>query len=286
MSAGTVPWVSEVVETERWHSGAGLVSDLSSLAEQAGSGAWVDAALSTTAAAANGVALAMDPLGAAVAWGVGWVLDHLQPLKGWLDEIGGDADQVTAYGRTWERIERDLVAVADGLESDVARDLAFMTGPALAAYRAVVSVQADGARVVARAAGALGGALAVCAKLVRAVHDLIRDAIADVVSAAVCCINPVSAVMKATRLVARWAARLGPMVSALARTVDNLRGLVGSVADGIRAVGGFLKRCRDGITLSRAVEPAVTGLGYFTTAVAPFLPGPPAPAGGVPRPSP
>ncbi len=289
MSGLPAPGV-EVAETEAWHSGAGLISDVASLAGQARSGSWVDATLSTAALAGNGVALGVDPLGAAVAWGVGWVLDHVQPLKGWLDEVGGDADQVTAYARTWETIERDLVAAADGLESDVARDLASMSGPAVAAYRGVASVQVEAARTVAHAAGALGSALAACAKLVRMVHDLIRDAIADVVSSVVCCTNPVSAVARASRLAARWGVRLGPQVVALARTIDNLVDLVRSVTRPIRAVGEFLRRRQEGIGLSSAVGPAVTGIGYFTTAVAPFLPGPAAPAANVPpcapRPSP
>lgn len=281
--------VAPVVDTEAWHAGAGLVGDVASVVGTVRSGAWVDAGVNVVAGGANVVGLAMDPLGSALSWGVSWVLDHLHPLCDWFDELAGDADQVTAYARTWMSVGAELRAAGDALDGDVAQDLAAMSGLAVGAYRGVMSVQVGVARVLAHAAEALGDALVECARFVRAVHDLLRDAIAEIVSSAVSALNVVSAARKVTALVARWADRIGPQVSALARTVECLKGLVGDAADAIAKLVRNLEETATSISTKNedVVDLALRSTGFFITALGPFLPG--ARAGGAespPGPSP
>ena len=49
----------------------------------------------------DAVATAIDPLGTLIAWGVGWVLDHIDPLKSWLNDLTGDAGRVIGFAQTW-----------------------------------------------------------------------------------------------------------------------------------------------------------------------------------------
>ena len=65
-----------------WHSGTGLLDSTASYCEALASESWVDAALSGVAVGFDVYATVVDPFGSLFAAGIGWIIDHLEPLKG------------------------------------------------------------------------------------------------------------------------------------------------------------------------------------------------------------
>lgn len=278
--SGVVVVPTPVVPSESAWSGAGAIDDLVSCSRALDSGAWIDGALSGIALGAGVVGAAIDPLGAAVSWGVGWLLDHVPPLKGWLDAFAGDADVVAAYAATWGSITSALDEIAARYRSDVALDTAGMRGPAVSAYVGASEGVASTIDALAAAAGAVGAAVGVCAQIVRAVHDLIRDTLAAIVTGLVAsACGPVAAAASAARLAAQAAEHISPLVDGVARTVRALRALADDVLDAFVRISGRLAEYEGAIDTGRAVVTMTDRIGYFTTGVAPFAPpapGPPA----------
>ena len=61
----------------------------------------------------------MDPLGEALSAGIGWIIEHLSPLKDWLNELAGDSDAVAAAASTWTNIGATLNSCAGDLDGGV-----------------------------------------------------------------------------------------------------------------------------------------------------------------------
>lgn len=52
--------------------------------------------------------MALDPFGAILAAGVGWLMEHVGPLSDALDSLTGDPDQIKAHSETWKNIAVEL----------------------------------------------------------------------------------------------------------------------------------------------------------------------------------
>lgn len=281
--SGVVVLPTPVVESESAWSGAGAVDDLISCSRAIESGAWVDAAVSGVALGASVAGAAIDPLGSAVSWGVGWLLDHVSPLDDILDALAGDADAVVAYAATWARIGAALDELTDRYCDDVRLDTAGMHGPTVTAYAAASGAIAWSARALADAARVVGSAIEICAQVVRAVHDMVRDLLAEIVGTFVGSLSgPVTAAARAARMAAHAATNVRPMVDGVARTVRTLRDLADDVLAAFVRAHRQLVDYGAVIDTSRKVETVVDKVGYFTTGVAPFVP--PAPAAPAPPP--
>lgn len=269
---------SAVADTETAWSGSGVLDDLVGCAQALESGAWIDAAVSGLSLGAGVVGAAIDPVSAAVSWGVGWVLDHVWPLDEILDGFAGDADTVAAYGAAWSALAAQLDEVAGRYGADVARDTAGMHGSEVSAYLAASGAVAGAAHVFARTARAVGDAVALCAKLVRVVHDLVRDLIAAIVGDAVASGSPLGASVRLARRVANAAAHVAPLVDGIARTVRALLQRADEVLDALLRSRADLRGYAGSIDTARWAPTTVDKLGYFATAVTPFVPPEPAPA--------
>jgi len=269
-TAAATGTVLAVTETEPWFSGSGVLEDVLTLAHDVDRGDWIDAAVTDATLALDLAATFLDPLGTAVQWGVGWVLDHVDPLRSWLDELAGDADQVAAYSASWCGIGAALGRVADAYRADVVSDLDGMTGLVVSGYRGAASGMCAALDAVACAASGLGRALEVCVSLVRAVHDLVRDAIAAIVAiVAEAGLDIIGAAWRAASEAARWASRLGPAVKGIARTVAGLVRLGEELAARLGPIAREMAR-----ELVDVVRPsdALSRLGIASTVISPFVP--------------
>ena len=61
-------------------------------------------------------------------------MEHLEPLKKWLNELTGDAAAVTAFGETWKNIADRMESASDDLDRFVSADLGAMSGASITAY--------------------------------------------------------------------------------------------------------------------------------------------------------
>jgi hypothetical protein len=161
-------------------AGAGALGDLTQTAEDLVGGQWLDAGLHGLAGGAGLVAAAVNPLASIVSWGVSWLIDNMDPLKSWFDDFAGDHVAVLALGESWAGVAGDVAAGTEDFRRAVADDMDGMQG-ALVAYAESAGRFADRADGVANACRAAGSAIAWSADVVHVVHDLVRDAISDVV---------------------------------------------------------------------------------------------------------
>lgn len=180
---GTNPLVAQRQDTTSTLSGAGVFDDIQQLSEAIDNKSWVSGALAGVALGVDTIAYVSDPLGTLMAWGIGWVFDHIQPFKDWLLQLAGDADQLRANGQTWKNVSATLKAAADNIEKDVRSSFpeGSFTGSTATAYFAASGATTKGIAMTGALSGAVGTAYDVCAVIIQFVHDFVRDAISQVV---------------------------------------------------------------------------------------------------------
>ena len=227
--------VAEVKESETVWSGSRLLEDGADLKEAFESKSWVAGGLATAATAADAAAAAIDPLGEALSAGVGWVIEHLSPLKDWLNELAGDSDAVTAAASTWTNIATKLNSCATDLDKVRSSRLAGQESLAVATFKTLQAGSASHLRMTGGVAGAISGGLTVASMIVRIVHDMVRDAISDVIGkllskASITVLTAGLAAPWAVSSVATdvssWATRLAKEVTDVVTSAKNLKGLL------------------------------------------------------------
>jgi len=173
--------VAEVKESETVWSGSRLLEDGFDLKEAFESNSWVAGGLAVAATAADTAAAVLDPLGEALSAGIGWIIEHLSPLKDWLNELAGDSDAVAAAASTWTNIGAKLSSCAGDLEAVCSSRLAGQESLAVATFKTLQAGSASHLRMTGQLAGAISGGLTLASVIVRVVHDMVRDAIADII---------------------------------------------------------------------------------------------------------
>ena len=181
---GTNPLVAQRQDTTSTLSGAGVFDDIEQLSTAIENKSWVSGVLAGVALGVDTIAYVSDPLGTLMAWGIGWVFDHIQPFKDWLLQLAGDADQLRANGQTWKNVSATLKAAADNIEKDVRSSFpeGSFTGSTATAYFAASGATTKGIAMTGALSGAVGTAYDVCAVIIQFVHDFVRDAISQVVA--------------------------------------------------------------------------------------------------------
>ena len=227
--------VAEVKESETVWSGSRLLEDGFDLKEAFESNSWVAGGLATAATAADTAAAVMDPLGEALSAGIGWIIEHLSPLKDWLNELAGDSDAVAAAASTWTNIGAKLSSCAGDLEAVCSSRLAGQESLAVATFKSLQAGSASHLRMTGQLAGAISGGLTLASVIVRMVHDMVRDAIADIIGklTSKAIITAVSlgtasgwAIASLSADVTAWATRLSKEVADVVTSAKNLKGLL------------------------------------------------------------
>ncbi len=264
------PLVAGRIETTTTFSGTRLLDDGAQLTQAIQSGDWVSGTLAGISGAADLVAAAIDPIGAAIAAGVGWILDHLEPLKTWMNELTGDAGSVAGAAATWDNISRFLQSSAEDASQILQSYFSDQLSQAMDAFRTLQSEYAQHLSMASGLASAISTGLTIASTLVQVVHDLVRDAIGDIVGkfassaiAEVCTLGIATpwVVANLTATVSKWAARLSTEVKSLIRSFDELSGLVRRVEDLLgRLKGAFSKVA----SFKKSLEDAASSLGSQT----------------------
>ena len=230
--------VAEVKESETVWTGSRLLEDGADLKEAFESKSWVAGGLATAATVADAAAAVLDPLGEALSAGIGWIIEHLSPLKDWLNELAGDSDAVAAAASTWTNIATKLNSCATDLDKVRSSRLAGQESLAVATFKILQAGSASHLRMTGEVAGAISGGLTVASMIVRMVHDMVRDAISDVIGklASKVAIGVLTAglaapwaVSTAITEVSSWVTRLSKEVADTVLSAKNLKDLLSKV---------------------------------------------------------
>ena len=105
---GTEGLIPEKEPTD-WTSGTGLLSDLATLYKDGSQGAnGLDWTLDGVSTGIDGFVAFVNPLGSAVAAGVGWLLEHVPIIDDAWNELSGDPEAIQRAAITWANIATRL----------------------------------------------------------------------------------------------------------------------------------------------------------------------------------
>lgn len=230
-------------------TGAGLLDSGISMCDALGEGAWVDAALSGVAVGFDVVATVSDPLGSLFAAGIGWIIDHLEPIKGWFDDLSGNPEEVFAFAGTWLNVSYALGSARFDLERDADAQMGDMTGPGVAAYRRQVREELEKLDLLRHASKGVSTGLEVAGTIVGFVHGLLRDALSQICGAILSYVaefvftlgmaTPLIVHQASTR-VSALVAEIGPKITGLKNSVRDLDSLLSRLRDILNDIPRFL----------------------------------------------
>ena len=234
-------------------AGVWIAEDIQLIGRGIRDGSWIDLGLGGVSAGLDVLALALDPVGVLLQYGLAWLIDHVRPLTQVLDWLAGDAAAIAAIAHTWQRIGAHLRTQAGELADAVDAGLADWTGAAATAYRAWSTSQQRALAGLGDAADTMAAVTEGAGQLIAGVRALVRDAIAALVSRLIVyAVEELASgllatplvVKQAATLIASWAARISRWLHALLASLRNLLPLVTRLSQLIDDLTRILNRLR------------------------------------------
>lgn len=185
---GDNPYVATATDSTTSTSGSGPADTLVTMGVAAGDGDWIESTVLAGCLAAEAGDLAMDVMdgrsifGPLISFGVGWIMEHFEPLSSLLDEVAGDPDAVMALAATWDNVAAGLDTVAGDYGAAARGATADWDGLASDAYGVFAGSRAHMVEACSVAATGVAGAVRLGASLVAGVRQLVREIIGDVVA--------------------------------------------------------------------------------------------------------
>ncbi|MEV6493957.1 hypothetical protein AB0M20_35835 [Actinoplanes sp. NPDC051633] len=225
--------VAPVVSTRQAWTGSSLADGFEGLVGAINSGSWVDGALAGGSFAVDVAASVMDPFSALLANGLGWAMEHFEPLREMLDKLTGIPDAVASHAATWENMAGHLQGMANDLQAKLGYDLTDWGGDAAESYVAMMANNVDAIGGLSVISTAMAAATQAAGNLVQFTRDIVRDLIADLVARVIVwaaeAIFIVTIPVVASQIAAavvKWAGRILSYTSALISSLTNLSRLL------------------------------------------------------------
>ncbi|MFE3322004.1 HNH/endonuclease VII fold putative polymorphic toxin [Nocardia sp. NPDC059195] len=276
------PLIAAKEDTTDWSTGISLVSSVTDLSDAISGGSWIEVGLGVVGLGAEAVSLVVDPLGTLAGYGVGWLIEHCQPLQDALDWIAGDPAQIEAYAKTWDNVATRISEVATAQNAAVTADVSDWTGQTATAYKSAASNTTNLLTAANTAATAAASAIRMAGGIVAAVRETVRDLVAQTVGRlavwaaelvfSVGLATPLVAV-QATAYIAKTVATISKLFSKLAKTMSKLKPLLkqlksafGDIAKAFKKTPSKSSKNADNTTTSPAsTKPADTPTTPSTT---------------------
>jgi hypothetical protein len=233
------PLVAQAHSSTTWYTGLGLVED----AEQVSSGihdnSWVDGTLGGVGGSLDVLGMVIDPLGSLVAWGVGWLMEHVKPLKEALDWLAGNPDEIAAHAATWRNASVASTDTHQQFTDAVRAQTADWSGGSGDAYRAHAAQQLEVIGGIATATGAISYAVEGAGLLVGLIRGIVRDLIAQFV-ATLAARLPQWLAEEGLTLGIATPLVVGQVAALVAKWVDKIQGFVRALLNSLRRLSGKL----------------------------------------------
>lgn len=233
------PLVAQAHSSTTWYTGLGLAEDAAQISDGIQDGSWVDGTLGGVGGTLDALGTIVDPLGSLVAWGVGWLMEHVRPLKDALDWLAGQPDEIAAHAATWRNVAAATAAAQQRYADDVRAQTDHWSGASGDTYRSHAAQQADALGGIAKASEGISYAVEGAGLLVGLVRGIVRDLIAQFVATL------------AARL-PQWLAEagltlgigapivIGQVAALVATWVNRIQGFIRSLLTSLRRLGGKL----------------------------------------------
>ncbi|MEU4805571.1 RHS repeat-associated core domain-containing protein [Actinosynnema sp. NPDC023587] len=246
------PLVAPVEDSTKSYTGATMVESAIGLHQAIEQGDWASIAMGAADVGLTALGAVVDPVGAVFAAGVGWLIEHVGPLKEGLDQLAGNPDEVEAHSGTWRNVAAELGAIAGDLTAMVAADTSGWQGPAADAYRERATDTANLLTAAKEGAEGASSAVKTAGEVVGAVRGLVRDIIAELVGHLISWALQVVAtlgiglawvvpqvvaeVAKVASLIARYTTRLVRALKALTPLLKRVGDLFDDAAKSLRGI--------------------------------------------------
>jgi RHS repeat-associated protein len=234
------PLVADVKSSTEAYTGISLMESAVDLKSAIESGDWASVAMGSVGTALDALSMAMDPFGAALAAGVGWLIEHVGPLKEALDALAGNPDAIRANSETWANVAKELGSVGEDLTSMVNNDLVSWTGVAADAYRQRAS---DTVALMGSAKEGSEGAssgVKTAGEVVAAVRSLVRDIIAELIGHM---ISWALQVVFTLGIGLTWV--VPQVVAAVAKTASQIASITNKLVKALKSLIPLLKKAGD-----------------------------------------
>ncbi|MBB1155117.1 RHS repeat-associated core domain-containing protein [Amycolatopsis dendrobii] len=233
----TNPLIAPVKDSTTAMSGIPLLEDATGLKTAIESKNWAAVAIGAVGTALDVLTAVMDPFGAIFAAGVGWLMEHVGPLKEALDALTGKADEIKSQAETWTNVAKELETVSVELTELVKKDLQDWNGEAADTYRK--KAEDTSALIASAQKGSEGAASGVktAGEIVAAVRSLVRDTIADLVG------HLISWALQVVFTLGIGMAWVVPQViSAVAKTASKIGQVTTKLVQALKALIPLLKK--------------------------------------------
>jgi hypothetical protein len=237
------PLVAGPVNTTSPLQGTFLLEDGEALVSAIKSGDWVAGGFAAFGAVMDTVAAVSDPLGSLIAAGLGWLMEHLQPLKGWLNDLTGDSGAVAGFAQTWTNVGTQLRQSAGDLAT-VLGDLDAADGAAVQAYLAFQRDVVGHLKGAASWADGLATGMQMASTIVQVVHDMVRDALAQLVGSLISyAAELVLSLGLATPLVIEQAStRVAALATKFSKKIPDMVAAIRKLGDLVEKLKALFKR--------------------------------------------
>ncbi|GLZ29287.1 hypothetical protein Lesp02_14770 [Lentzea sp. NBRC 105346] len=234
------PLVAQPQDSTKAYSGATMVESAIELKSAIEKGDWAATALGAVDVGLTALGMVMDPFGSILAAGVGWLMEHVGPLKEGLNQLAGNPDEIKAHSDTWKNVAKELEAIAGDLTSMSTSDTQGWQGAAGDAYREQAANTANLLTAAKEGADGASGGVKTAGEVVAAVRSLVRDIIAELVGHLISWALQVVATLGIglTWVVPQVVAEVAKVGSQIARLTNRL-------TQALRALVPLLKRAED-----------------------------------------
>ncbi|WP_030435947.1 WXG100 family type VII secretion target [Actinoplanes subtropicus] len=225
--------VATTTTTRTAWTGSSLADGFQGLYQSVQGGSWVDGVLAGGSLVGDAAATIVDPFGALLSNGLGWAMEHFQPLREMLDRLTGIPDKVAAHAQTWNNMAGALASMAEDLKAGLANDLPDWGGTAAASYQKMMNNNVDGLGGLSVLAATMSSATQAAGNLVQFTRDIVRDLICDLVGRVIVWAAEALAVVtipivtaQIISAVAKWCGRIFGYTGALISSLENLTTLL------------------------------------------------------------
>jgi uncharacterized protein YukE len=225
--------VATTTTTRTGWTGSSLADGFQGLYQTVEGGGWVDGVLAGGSLVADAAATVIDPFSALLANGLGWAMEHFEPLREMLDKLTGIPDKVAAHARTWNNMAGALQAMAEDLRAGLASDLPDWGGTAAGSYHTMMDNNVDGLGGLSVLAATMSSATQAAGNLVQFTRDIVRDLICDLVARVIVWAAEALAIVtipivtaQIISAVAKWCGRIFGYTGALVSSLENLTTLL------------------------------------------------------------
>ncbi|WP_410652845.1 RHS repeat-associated core domain-containing protein [Amycolatopsis sp. cmx-4-54] len=234
------PLVAPVKDSTTAVSGVPLLEGALDLKSAIESGDWASVAMGAVGTALDALTAVMDPIGAVFAAGVGWLIEHVGPLKEALNALTGNADEIAAQAETWTNIANELGTVSVELVDLVDKDLGSWQGEAADAYRKQAQNTSTLIQSAQKGSEGAGSGVKTAGEVVAAVRTLVRDIIAELIGHL---ISWALQVVFTLGIGMTWV--VPQVVAAVAKTASKIAGLTTKLVKALKALMPLLKKAGD-----------------------------------------